>query len=723
MLPSPRASARRLGYAPAMEGVSAILATAIGHHQAGRLDEAVIEYQKLVDAGIRVPALFHALGTALLTLGQAERAAAILGEAVTLDPRTATGFANLGHALALLKRWPQAADAYARAVTLDPAFVDALVEEGVAREQAGDVAAAEAIYERACAQRAGDARSWALLARAQHRRRALDRAIESYRRGLALSPDAADLWNNLGAALHERGALDEAEPALRKAIELAPGMAQAHANLGSLLQDRDARDAAKASFARAIALDPDNVGARLGACFAELPILYSSAGEIEDARRRYLSALDATIAALDLSAPGVAASVAAAVGQQQPFFLPYQAMNDAEAQGRYGRFVCAAMAKAHPQWAACAKPARSRAKLRVGFVTGYFRRHSIWKLFRGWIENLDRGRFEVAGYWTGGAADAETDVARRACARFVEGLPGYAAIAAAIAADAPDVLIYPEIGMDPISHKLAALRLAPVQCVSWGHPETTGLPTLDWFLTSDLMEPPGEAARYTERVHRLPGLSIDYAPPAVEPARMDAAAFGLRPGAMRYLCCQSIFKYLPQDDDALARIACAVPDSQFVFLGHPTARDLTASFKARVSAAFAARGLDPARHVVVLPQQDGPRYAALNAACDLFLDSMRWSGGNTTLEALAQGLPALTWPGELMRGRHTYAILTKAGLEEGIAADPDDYVARAVRFGTDRAALDAYRARSVERRARLWNDRTTTEALGAFLERAAGGGA
>ncbi len=705
-----------------MEGVSAILSTAVAHHQAGRLEEAVTEYQKLVTGGIRVPALYQALGTALLSLGRSESAVDMLREAVTLDPRAATGFANLGHALALCARWREAADAYARAAALDPALIDALVEEGVALEQAGDGAAAEARYVRALAKRADDPRAWALLARAQHRRRALDDAIASYRRGLVLRPDAADLWNNLGAALHERGSLDEAEPALRKAIELAPDMAQAHANLGSLLQDRDARAAAKASFARAIEIDPGNVGARLGACFAELPILYSSADEIEAARAAYLAALDSTIAALDLSVPGVAPAVAAAGGQQQPFFLPYQAQTDTDPQGKYGRFVCAAMARAHPQWAACATRAPAPGeRVRVGFVTAYFRHHSIWKLFRGWIENLDRRRFDVAGYWTAGRADEETDAARRACGRFVEGLPGYEAMAAAIAADRPHVLIYPEIGMDPIAHKLAALRLAPVQCVSWGHPETTGLPTLDWFLSSDLMEPPGEAARYTERVLRLPGLSIDYAPPAVVPAKMDAAAFGLRPGAMRYLCCQSIFKYLPQDDDALARIAAAVPDSQFVFLGHPTSRELTGAFAARVRAAFAARGLDAARHVVVLPQQDGPRYAALNAACDLFLDSMRWSGGNTTLEALAQGLPALTWPGDQMRGRHSFAILTKAGLDEGIAADADDYVARAVRLGSDRAALDAYRERTRACRDRLWNDRTTTEALGEFLAKVAGG--
>lgn len=705
-----------------MEGISTILAAAIGHHQAGRFDNAVSEYEKLVSAGIRVPVLFQSLGAARLALGQAEPAILALTEATRLDPASAPSFANLGHALALAARWREAADAYAQAVKLDAKFSEALVEQGVCLENAGDAAAGEACFVRAAALDPKNVRIWALLGRAYHRRRALDLAIDSYRRGVAAKDDAADLWNNLGAVLHERGALDESQKALERATALAPELAQAHANLGSLLADRDDRAGAKAAYARAIACDPGNVGARLGACFAELPILYETPEAIAEARARYVASLRATIAALDLDAPGVAPAVAAAVGQQQPFFLPYQAQNDVEPQRMYGAFVCAAMAKTYPQWAKpLAPPPRGvDGRLRVGFVTAYFRRHSIWKLFRGWMENLDRTRFAVHGYWTGAAADAQTPAARAACTRFVEGL-GFEAMAAAIRADAPHVLVYPEIGMDPVSHKLATLRLAPVQCTTWGHPETTGLATMDWFLTSDLMEPPGEAGRYSERVHRLPNISIDYAAPAVVPASLDAAALGLREGAMRYLCCQSIFKYLPQDDDILARIAERVPDSQFIFLGHPTATNLTAAFKARVSAAFAARGLDPARHVVMLPQQDGQHYAALNAMSHLFLDSLRWSGGNTTLEAVAQGLPALTWPGDLMRGRHSYAILKRMDLDEGIARDPDDYVARAVRFGTDREALVAYRTRTIERRALLWRDRTTTAALGEFLERVGGG--
>jgi predicted O-linked N-acetylglucosamine transferase (SPINDLY family) len=103
----------------------------------------------------------------------------------------------------------------------------------------------------------------------------------------------------------------------------------------------------------------------------------------------------------------------------------------------------------------------------------------------------------------------------------------------------------------------------------------------------------------------------------------------------------------------------------------------------------------------------------------LYLDSLRWSGGNTALEALAQGVPLLTWPGDTMRSRHSYAILKKLGLDDGIAESPDDYVARAVRFGQDEAALAAYRAATQAALPRLWRDAAPVEALAAFIEREA----
>jgi len=666
-----------------MEGISAILAAASRSHAQGDFADAVSGYRKLVAAGIRVPMLFQNLGAACFALSDWEGARDSFATALEIagdSPDSAKLHLNLGEALGKLGDWNAASREFVRASQRDPT----------------------------------DAGAAALAGLAFHRARDLAKAQEFYRAALKLLPDDAALWNNLGAVAQESGNPDAAIAAFKRAIEIDPSLASAHANLGSALSDTGEREAARNAYARAVELDPANAGARLGACFAELPILYDSAEQIDVARDNYAAALDRLIATSDTQDP----AFAAAIGQHHPFYLPYQGRDDADLQRRYGRFAAQAMANAYPQWAkpVAMPPREPDGRLRVAFATAYFRNHSVWKLFRGWMEGLDRKRFRLMGYWTSPAADAETPNARACFERFVEG--GFETIAAALDADHPHVLIYPELGMDPICHRLACLRFAPVQAFSWGHPETTGFPAIDWFLTSDLMEPPGEDARYTERVERLPGLSIDYAPPEMR-ATPDPAAFGLRSTATKYLCCQSIFKYLPQDDVLLARIATRIPHSQFVFVGHPTSPALASRFADRLRKAFKMQGVDPARHLVFLPWLDRQRYASLNASCDLYLDSLRWSGGNTALEALAQGVPLLTWPGDTMRSRHSYAILKQLGLEDGIATSPDDYVARAVRFGQDEAALAAYRAATQAALSRLWNDKAPVEALAAFIEREA----
>ena len=134
-----------------------------------------------------------------------------------------------------------------------------------------------------------------------------------------------------------------------------------------------------------------------------------------------------------------------------------------------------------------------------------------------------------------------------------------------ILADAPDALVYPEIGIDPIAVRLAAQRRAPVQCNFWGHPETSGY----YFLSSDLMEPPDGDNHYTEKLVRLPNLSIYYEPPRIPPLVMNREELGLRLTATAYWCGQSLFKYLPELDDIYPRIAREVRDCQFVFIRPP----------------------------------------------------------------------------------------------------------------------------------------------------------
>src|SRR5260221_487748 len=128
--------------------------------------------------------------------------------------------------------------------------------------------------------------------------------------------------------------------------------------------------------------------------------------------------------------------------------------------------------------------------------------------------------------WMSSSAGLTGPGARRVSRRWVQG----------IIDQQLDVLIYPEIGMDPMSIKLASLRLAPVQVATWGHPETTGLPTIDYYLSAEEMEPPEAQENYTERLITLPNLGCFYRPWGGEAIRPDLGKLGIDPQSPLFLC-------------------------------------------------------------------------------------------------------------------------------------------------------------------------------------------
>jgi predicted O-linked N-acetylglucosamine transferase (SPINDLY family) len=534
-------------------------------------------------------------------------------------------------------------------------------------------------------------------------------AIASYDRATNVTGQHAwALAYNRGNALVQINRYTEAIASYRRALEINPNQADAHFQLGRSLFLTGEREAAIASLDRSIALD-SQLDAQLLRCMAELPILYDDEAEIAVRRAAYTSKLEQLAANATGELYGLSAT---------PFFLAYQGQDDRELQQRFGVMLCRLVAKHNPPIEKIASVAKPREPIRVGIVSRHFYQHTIWKIMiRGWLSQVDRRRFRVSCYMTSGTVDAETDRARAICERFVAGPRSIAAWRDEIVSDRPHVLLYPEVGMDPATEHLAAMRLAPVQCVSWGHPVTTGLPTMDYFLTSECMEPPGGEEHYTEKLVRLPNLSVYYEPIDTPPASMTREEIGLRPGACVYWCGQSLFKYLPQYDQAFARIAREAAGCQFVFIDLSNSQ--RAKFRLRLERVFAAEGLRAEHHCVILDRLSAGQFSAVLSLSDVYLDSISWSGFNTTMESLEHNLPIVTMRTSFMRGRHTLAIVQQMGLPEAVAGTLDEYVALAVRFAKNPEERAAMRMKIGERKERLYRDISAIRALEDFIERVA----
>lgn len=631
-------------------------------------------------------------------------------------------------------RLPAAGDLYRRILQAQPDNIDATYLLGLVERHSGDKAAAIALLGDAFSRRPdaqvvrdnlqGAGAEALQLARTAHSSGELARAEKLYRAVLTVWRDHAEAWHLLGMTLFQSGRSDEGVRALQRSLACDPAVLLHHMNLAHVLRAEGDIDGATLALDRALALQPGSIECLLRQAITQLPSVYDSMETLEVRRAAYARRLQA-LHDHCLGAPAAELAIGAdAVAVMQPYLLPYQGRDDSELQILYGRTVCRLMAARYPQYAQpLAMPPRDPdGRLRIGIVSGHFFGHSVWKIpVKGWVQHLPRDRFRLFGYSTTTRRDACTLDAMRMFDRYVEGLPDVERLAAAITEDRLHVLLYPEIGMDPLTARLSALRLAPVQAVSLGHPETTGQPTIDDYLTSDLMEPEDGTAAYTERLVRLPNLATCYEPLAIEDSPITRAGLGVRDGAVAYWCCQFMPKYRPDRDPLFARIAAGVTaaggDCQFVFISNMSTRN-RGIFEGRMARAFAAQGLDWRRHCVIHTWLGAREFTAAIKLMDVFLDSLDWSGNNTTMESLGGCLPVVTFPQRFMRGRHAYGILRLMGVTDTVASSEDEYVDIAVRLARDPAWRAEVAAKMRAARPRAYDDRACVAGLADYLSAA-----
>jgi predicted O-linked N-acetylglucosamine transferase (SPINDLY family) len=438
-----------------------------------------------------------------------------------------------------------------------------------------------------------------------------------------------------------------------------------------------------------------------------VPSIIPSLDAIHEARERYERGLDALLAEPPrLESPDGSLGVCA-------FFLAYHGLNDRELQVKTARMfltVIPGLAFTAPH---CAGARRRGGKIRIGFLSRFFASHSIFSTSVGLIEKLSRERFEVLALRVMPSRDdAATARIRAAADRTVELDPDVYRARAQIAALELDILFFQDIGMEPISYFLAFARLAPVQCVSFGHPNTTGIPTIDYFISNDLFELPHAQAHYSERLvllRNLPTLAYYYKPelPSHPPVR---AAFRLPEEAHLYLCPQTLFKLHPDFDALLAGILERDPKGLVILIAGQF-QEFTDRLRARFARTLPAH----TERIVFLPFMGFERFMQLLCVADVILDTVHFNGMNSSLQAFAAGTPVVTLPGEFQRGRHTQAMYRKMGILDCIAADPRQYVDVAVRIATDPAHAQMLRRRILARNPVLFEDREVVDEFERFF--------
>lgn len=660
-------------------------------------------------------------------------------------------WAALGHARALAGRRPAAREALMRALQAQPRHVQARVELALVALAERRLEEARELMHRLQAGGERAAEAWTGLAALERATGHADAALAALQQAVQAAPGYAPAQADLGAQLKDLGRLDEAQQHLAAALAAAPGLAAASYNLAMLhvlqghwsqavpllesylqaqRKDADAHfwlgnarmgegdaAAARAAYREALRLAPNHLQARWGWTMAQLPAVAASEEERATGLRQFqaeLANLEQWFAAHP-KAPGWEA-----VGAQQPFYLAYLSGEHTATLARYGR-LCARLMEEGARRAGLAAPA-ARApggKLRVGIVSAHLHAHSVWHaLLRGWMEHLDPRRFEVHLFHTGRVRDAQTEWAARRAASLRQGLGDWTAWARAIREADLDVLVYPEIGMDALTVRLSALRLAPVQLAAWGHPLTTGMPTIDGFLSAEDFEPPAAAQDYTETLLALPRLGCAYTPYGTAPQAPSLDAWDVGPQDALLVCAGTAFKYAPAEDALWVEVARRCAPCKLLFF-RAEGDGTGARLEARLRAAFTAAGMEPEDHLRFVPWQSQAAFFGLLQRAHVFLDTAGFSGFNTAMQAVECGTPLVAWESAHMRGRFASAIARRLGLDEWVVSSHAAYADAAQRLCKDAALNAAVRAQIAQRRASLYDDRGAVDALAAQLERLA----
>lgn len=686
----------------------------------GNFEEALENYRKAIQVNPDYPRAYLNIGNAFLALDLTEEAMTNYQKSIALDPNYAFAHYNLGNAYQKIEHLEDAVSCYHRALSCNKDFPEALVAIGTTYEKLNQTEQAILQYETALKINPYLLEASVLLGDAYRKFGLLPRAVSCYRDALLLKPNRVDLHFNLGVTFLELGNYDEAILQFKKTLDLKsdhfaaifklgitfsnqckfdeaqnyfqnlidmkPDFSPAYREIGNIFFDKGQRELAIQAYQKAIDIDPENYECRVALMTSQLQGVYESDHDIDESRDRFIEKL-IELENFYNQHPNIQLDPMI-VGMYFPFYLAYCERDNRELLLRHGTLMTRIMEAWYEKQKFCKPNPVSRDRICIGIISSHTHEHSVWQaITKGLISKLDSAKFEIFLFGLATVRDDETIFAETCAAGFFQGNFSLRQWVEKIQYVSPDILVYPEIGMDRMTIRLACLKLAPTQIVAWGHPETTGIPAIDYYWSSEIFEPDIAERNYSEQLLTLPNLGCWYSPTNIPDIGINLLNLGIDNEIPLLLCPSTPSKYTPQYDQILIEIAKKLGDCQFIFFYHSDYRlaDLTKKLASRIETSFKNAQLKFEDFFVFIPWQTKPEFHSLMKNADVMLDTVGFSGFNTVIQAIECNLPVVTMDGKYMRGRLGSGILRRIGLTELIARNQEQFVNLAVKIAQDKA--------------------------------------
>lgn len=709
-----------------------------------QLEDAEQSFHKVTQLAPDRPEGWRSLAKLASNRGDVQQAESLLQRAQQSGQQDVGVLVEMTRTYLIAQNTEQAAAHADQALTLAPEDPDVLNIVGLVRQQQGEIEQAALAFCQAAERRENFVDALANLGECLRHMGQYEQADDILTKTLQLDPNHKNALGMMGLLKSSQGDKEASIPFLQKALKLNPRYKlfrlQLARNLASTSQFDEAFEhldvlaemmpeapepllekaaihamlgdtpAARNACQKALQLDPTNVTAQIRSAMA-LPQVCDSAEEI-DWHRENLEATVDRLLQQDLPA------------QERPledfphamFYLTYHGYNNRDINQKLSTLYRRLFPTANfvsPQLADLNRHRQPGQRIRVAFVSKNFANHTIGRLTIGLLEKLNRDRFEVQCYTFPQPADEFRKRFVQTSDHF-EVLPGDGEKACArLAETQPDILFYPDIGMDPVTYHLAHARLAPIQCVSWGHPVTTGISTMDHYLSNVGMDDPESQQHYSEKLEILQHPFFYYHRPELLSDQITKKLLGLPEDFRLYLCPQTLFKFHPDFDAMLRGILRRDPKSLILLvkLGQE-------SWRQRLLERFQRTMPDVHQRIVWLPRMSAFKFMHLFRLGDVVLDTYKFGSGNSSLEALSMGAPFITCPDPYLRTRATSTFLQRMGVTDTIASSPEEYVEKAVAIANDPEYRDDISQRILERSEVLFENISAVRELENWFESA-----
>ncbi|MCW5963648.1 MAG: tetratricopeptide repeat protein [Bryobacterales bacterium] len=684
---------------------------------------ALDRFLELAESLPRVAASWHGLGSACAKLGDSDRSLDFLAKACSLSPQTGMYWGDYAKQLLQGQRFAEAAEAFSRALSQAPE--DLLLHMMYGQALSGMGLEAEALHEYGyiLERQPQSAPTINLMGNVMRKLGQLEEAAELYQASLRIDPSRYEIWHNLASIRSLQQRWPEATACAAEAVHLNPRFWQAHLGLGLTLVRQKRYDDAEACFQSAHGLSEGDADVCL-----ELGNLAMARHEGNEAMLWYRRAIErnphhtgAIINAADLFRlnGGIAQSMALArlalqiepsntkalsmeaialseLGRMREALACYQRVveidpNDPTAQSNllynlnfHTAFEPEKVFLVHQAWGRIAEAnakawrvqpvtAAARGKrLRIGYVSGDFRRHSVMYFLRPLLEGHHREQFEVYCYSCVDREDGITAQIKQMDViwRDITAV-GHPEAVALIARDKIDILI--DLGGHTGSGRLPifAAKPAPIQCSYLGYPNTSGLPTIDYRIVDPVTDPvDGEsAARHTEALVRMAPTFLCFHP--VE-ATVDVAPAPpcLTTGVVTFGTFNNNKKIDIEAVNTWGALLGAVPQSRLLLKCRSYGAEEARRY---VLGLLGQAGVSPERVVFLPGDPSYEDHLRQYAHLDIALDTFPYNGTTTTLEALWMGVPVVTLSGQTHASRVGRSILHALGRPQWATESAEDF--------------------------------------------------